>query len=146
MPRRRIPTLPDGRCLSRRRLAEELGVHPETLRLWLRRETLATILARCQAPRSPTEAEPRPREALDATVCGEHALIAALLRTALVDARSTPSGGGRETRRRIEARAWLRDRATVQLWLDLGGLPDGTYEALLHAAGLAPPRGGDRDA
>jgi hypothetical protein len=63
------------------------------------------------------------------------ACIAAMLRHAVTDARST-SQGRYDVQRRANARQWLRNRRSVQWWLDLAGLPDTTYDALLRAAGL----------
>jgi hypothetical protein len=63
------------------------------------------------------------------------ACIAAMLRHAVTDARST-SQGRYDRVRRTKAQQWLRDRPRVMWWLDLAGLPDTTYTALLRAAGL----------
>lgn len=66
----------------------------------------------------------------------ERVLIAAMLRCAVDDARSTATRSVFAAQRRATAQAWLRDRAQVQWWLDLVGLPEETYAQLLKAAGL----------
>lgn len=60
----------------------------------------------------------------------ERALIAALLRCVLTDAQCT------ERYRREDAQRWLRNRAVVEWWLMLAGLPESTYAVLLRKAGI----------
>jgi hypothetical protein len=82
-------------------------------------------------PRSKVEED---LDALDLSPA--RACLAAMLRYAVQDARSTGKGQLQQERR-AKAQAWLRDREAVQWWLTLAGLPEGTYEALLREAGLA---------
>lgn len=73
-------------------------------------------------------------ESLD--MAPEHALIAAVLRVAVNDAKSQAQSSVHDRQRIAEAQQWLRDRATVMGWIELANLPDTTYEALLREAGL----------
>jgi hypothetical protein len=66
----------------------------------------------------------------------EQALIAAMLRTAVQDAKSTAKANLIDIQRREDAQKWLRDRGQVMWWIIQLGLPDGTYERLLREAGL----------
>ncbi len=69
----------------------------------------------------------------------EQALIAAMLRHAVQDARST--GQTRSQQQwRANAQAWLHDQAAVGYWLEVAGLPAWTYMALLKEAGLEAKR------
>lgn len=65
----------------------------------------------------------------------EQALIAAMLRHAVQDARSRGTGAIQQ-QRRVQAQAWLQDKAAVGYWLEMAGLPEWTYNALLRDAGL----------
>lgn len=65
----------------------------------------------------------------------ERALLAAMLRCAVTDARNM----GHSTllvQSRERAITWLRNERAVRYWLDLLELPDWTYKALLREAGL----------
>lgn len=73
-------------------------------------------------------------EALD--MAPEHALIAAVLRVAVHDAKSKAKASVHDRQRIAEAQQWLRDRATVMGWIELANLPETTYELLLKEAGL----------
>lgn len=64
------------------------------------------------------------------------ALLAAMFRTAVQDARSQGRSSRDALRRRASAQAWLRNEPLVQWWLTLAGLPEWTYTALLREAGL----------
>lgn len=66
----------------------------------------------------------------------EHALIAALLRVAVNDAKSRAQAASSDGPRIAEAQAWLRNREAVMFWIELANLPDTTYDALLREAGL----------
>lgn len=66
----------------------------------------------------------------------EQALIAAMLRTAVHDARSTAKANLVDIQRREDAQKWLRNRGQVLWWLTLVGLPESTYTRLLREAGL----------
>lgn len=75
----------------------------------------------------------------------ERALLAAMLRCAVADARGT--GQSRLlVQRRASAQAWLRDERAVRAWLELLGLPEATYSALLKAAGLEEKETGEGNA
>lgn len=80
----------------------------------------------------------------------ERALLAAMLRAAVADANSHARSSRFDCAQRDSATRWLLDRPQVQFWLDLLGLPDGTYHALLRAAQLTahpePFHAGERNA
>jgi hypothetical protein len=54
----------------------------------------------------------------------------------VADARSQARAGSPDGDRKARAQAWLRHRAAVMWWLDLAGLDDWVYDALLTEAGL----------
>lgn len=78
-------------------------------------------------------------EALVLDLPPTHALVAAMLRYAVQDARSQAKASRYDRQRREKARQWLLDKAAVMYWLDLVGLPEATYNALLKDAGLEKP-------
>jgi hypothetical protein len=65
----------------------------------------------------------------------ERALLAAMFRMAVTDARSQGQHPALQARR-LSAQAWLRNEPLVRWWLTLAGLPEWTYHALLCEAGL----------
>lgn len=143
-PYRTLLTLPDGREVTRATLAKELGITRAALYERLQRGADSVQL---QAPRyqhvHPDSGGVRPgagrpcgvtnhhQDAID--LAPEQALVAAVLRCAVQDARRV---GGKH---QAEARAWLRDKATVLAWLNMAGLPETTYDALLRAAAVESP-------
>lgn len=75
-------------------------------------------------------------EALFLDLSPVHALVAAMFRYAVQDARSQAKASRYDSQRRENARSWLCDKIAVTYWLDLAGLPETTYETLLKEAGL----------
>ena len=105
-------------------LAAQYGVKPQTLWEILRR-------------RGVEHRRPMRKEAIEQLdMDPEHALVAALLRLAVRDARSTARYSVQDEQRRLDAQLWLRNRSVVIWWLDLCGLPEEMYETLLRDAGL----------
>ena len=66
----------------------------------------------------------------------EQALIAAMLRCAVQDARSQARATQADVHRRVSAQQWLRDRQQVEWSLTLVGLPESSYARLLREAGI----------
>ncbi len=88
------------------------------------------------AGRPPRRADALQDEPTEAQLSPEQALIAAMLRCAVQDARSTAKATEADVHRRRNAQQWLRDRRQVEWWLTLVGLPESTYARLLKEAGL----------
>jgi hypothetical protein len=105
-------------------LAAHYGITPQSMS--------AILKARGVPPLAPT----REDKLGPLGLCPEHALIAAVLCRAVSDAKSQARYLPVDTQRAAEAQQWLRDREAVAWWLDLAGLPDTAYDALLLAAGI----------
>lgn len=70
----------------------------------------------------------------DASLSGEHRLLAALLVQRIRDARHQGQPGTTRWWRRQQARAWLRAREEVVSLLELAGLDASVYRLVLEAA------------
>lgn len=67
---------------------------------------------------------------------GPRRLVAAMLRTAIQDARCTPGRSVSASQWKERAQKWLRNERAVCAWLDLVGLPHSVYARVLAEAGM----------
>jgi len=129
-------TLPDGRALSRPEVAKELGLARGTMYTRQAQHVTAWLTAPKRGATTLPPAAPTTQHQPELGMAPEYALIAALLRVAVNDARSRAHSASSDKARIAEAQAWLRNREAVMYWLELANLPDTTYDALLREAGL----------